>query len=197
MNLLANLKELDPAGSSVYSELFAAMDLVGICEGVIDWGMQTYPAKREMIFNMFTPLGTLASQLGQYAPRLFEPACREIITRIGEGLHKKDDLQAGTYAECLIAFCEASLVHPLSEDGVYCYYETWIKVFGEPPESFQEAGVTFRPYASYKDMYELEIARLRKQIANARRIEYPDEKDLKPVPAFRLQEMKSRQLSFL
>lgn len=187
-------------GESLFSRISHTLEYIQVCEEAIDWGMRIYPGKRQEIFNLFMTLGQHAGMFEKYIPRLFGSFCKEIIIRIGEGMKKKDDLQAGTAAECMIVFCEASLVAPLSEDGAYCYFALWQEVFGEVPGWLAESGVDISPRPSYKDMYELEVGSLRRKIANARKIEYPDWVHLKPVPEIRDSarvQAKVGQLSFL
>jgi len=166
-------------GTNKFCRVF---DLIEVCEQEINRGMEEYPMRAEMIYNMFMPLGKMASPFVDFTPDLFRSHCREIIARIGNRLGK-EELNCGTSAECILCIYDLTMLQPVTQDCGTMYYKLWKIVFGEYPDltghgMTQEEIEREMTHSSYDGAAEIEIGILRKSIGKKRKVEVPTLEEL-------------------
>lgn len=165
------------------SDIVRTFALIEVAERVIENGMQMYTEKAELIYNMFMPLGEMAPWFMEYTPLLFEFHCEEIIKRIGDGANK-EEMQAGTIAECLITLSLCSLDAPLTMDGAVLFYSLFKKAFGELVDKGSNWGkmiaeiIRTEIHESYegatRDLWNI----TRRKVSGARKVRIPTQAEL-------------------
>ena len=141
------------------NNLFTCME---VAEEVIAEAQQTYPEKKEEIYDSFRFLKpSPLLQLSEYHNlELYRHHSQELIERIVHG----DDIKRATTAEMVSVFCEVSLVTPLSHDYVVAYAKLFTAVFpAKAGEILPEL-----PHESYPGRADEIIGRMRRKVRQER-----------------------------
>ena len=163
----------------VLNKTVSIFDLIEVCEKSITKGMEKYPDKAELIWNMFMPLGEFANDFSPYTPDLFGSHCDEIIERIGKG-YTGEMLHLGTDAEVLLSLMYASLKAPLNQDGSAMFATMFFRLFGSLPmvKGISESERKAMCRGSYDNAVEVLVSDTKQAIGRRRIIEIPKRVEL-------------------